>query len=421
MLRDPLAFLDGLPGDRPMLRLRLGPSTLVLVCDPGLVRQVFLDDRTFDKGGPLYERVREVLGNGLVTCAHRDHRRQRRLCQPSFRADRLPNVVAAATAAARQTTGAWRDGQVLDVIAESMAFATRGLLGSLFSTSLPDATGERIRRMLAVLDDGIFRRAFSPALVNRLPLPANRRYREAAAGLRREVAAIIRARRAERRDHGDLLSTLLGVAGSDLGGLGGPALSETEIIDQVQVFLHAGVEASAVALAWSLHLLAEHPAVAEAVRAERDAVLGDAACAPEHLPRLVLTRAVVTEALRLHPPAWLLTRSVEQNTDLGGVRLPAGTAVALSPYLLHRRPELHPRPELFDPDRWRDGPPDRATFLPFGAGARKCIGERQGVESVVTGLAVITGNWRPAPVVAPSPRPRALLMPRGLRLRVSAR
>lgn len=121
MVRDPLAFLDGLPGDRPLLRLRLGPSTLVLVCDPQLVRQVFLDDRTFDKGGPLYERVREVVGNGLVTCAHRDHRRQRRLCQPSFHSDRLPNVVAAAISAAQETTGSWRDGQVLDVIAQSVA------------------------------------------------------------------------------------------------------------------------------------------------------------------------------------------------------------------------------------------------------------------------------------------------------------
>ncbi|MFD8849772.1 cytochrome P450 [Streptomyces sp. NPDC059604] len=419
LLRDPLVFLASLPGDQPLLRLRLGPTTLVLVCEPKLVRQVFLDDRTFDKGGPLYDRVREVVGNGLVTCAHRDHRRQRRLCQPSFHSDRMPNVVAAAAGAARDMTASWHTGQIVDVLPQSMAFATRAVLGSLFSTALPDATGERIRQALAVLDDGIFRRAFSPALVNRLPLPANRRYRDSSAVLRREVAAIITSRRTEGRDRGDLLSALLGAAGP--GDHDVRSLSETEIIDQVQIFLHAGVEASAATLAWSLHLLAEHPPVAEGVRAECDAVVGGAALAPENLPRLALTRAVVTEALRLYPPAWFLTRSLEQSAELGGTRLPAGTAVALSPYLLHRRPDLHPEPGTFAPDRWRDTPPDRTAFLPFGAGARKCIGDRQGMDTVVTALAVIIRNWQLTPSTVLSPRPRALLLPRGLRLQVRAR
>ncbi|MFI0723691.1 cytochrome P450 [Streptomyces sp. NPDC021224] len=423
MLRDPLAVLTELPGDRPLLRLRFGPTTLVLVSDPQLIRQVFLDDRTFDKGGPLYDRAREVLGNGLVTCVQRDHRRQRRLCQPSFRPDRLPGVVAAAVGSVREMTGSWTTGQSVDVTEQAVAFATRALLGSLFSTALPGTGTARIRQVLTVMEEGIFRRTLSPALVNRLPLPANRRHRDSVAGLRGEVAAIVEARRAEPRDHGDLLSTLLGTGGPGTGDADRdvPPLSETEIIDQAQTFLQAGVEAVAATLAWSLHLLAEHPPAAERVRAEGDAVVGSAAPAPDHLPRLAFTRGVVTEALRLYPPAWFLTRSVEQNTVLGGTRLPAGTVLALSPYLLHRRPELHHRPHLFDPDRWYDTKPDPTGFLPFGAGARQCIGDRQGTDTVVTALAVIARNWRLTPVTGVSVRPRTLLVPRGLRLRVTAR
>ncbi|MFB7213197.1 cytochrome P450 [Streptomyces sp. NPDC056255] len=422
MLRDPLAFLRSLPTDRPLLRLRLGPATLVLVCDPGLTHQVFLNDRIFDKGGPLYNRAREVVGHGLVTCAHRDHRRQRRQCQPSFRPDRLPDAVAAAVIAAREMISTWDTGQTVDITAQTMGFATRSTLGGLFTNALPDADTERIRRALTVIEEGIYRRTVTPAPVNRLPLPANRRYRAGATGLRREVAAIIAARRGDGRDHGDLLSALLGATGSDSSScVDVPVMSETEVADQIQVFLHAGVEASAAALGWSLHLLAEHPPIAERLRAEYDAVLAGTPLVPGHLPHLTWTRAVVTEALRLYPPVWFLTRSVEASTELGGTRLPAGSAIALSPYLLHRRPELHHRPGHFDPGRWRGVRPARTTFLPFGAGARKCIGDRLGMDSVVAALAIVAGRWRLTPVAGAPVRPRAILSPRGLRLRVTAR
>ncbi|MFF5491376.1 cytochrome P450 [Streptomyces virginiae] len=259
--------------------------------------------------------------------------------------------------------------------------------------------------------------------MDRLPTPGNRRYHQARADLPGVFDHIVTDRRGADTDHGDLVSMLLTAHDSDSG----PAdqrLTDAEIIDQIITFFLVGTETSATALAWALHLLAQHPEIEKRLHAEVDAVLGGRPATHADLPRLELTGRVITETLRLWPPAWFFTRTCTADTRLGRHTVPAGTTLLYSPYLLHRQADLYPDPDRFDPDRWTTGQPRREAFIPFGAGPRKCIGDRFATIVSTLALATITTRWRLEPLPGTRVRPTVsgpALNPKGLRMRATAR
>ncbi|GAA0420450.1 cytochrome P450 [Streptomyces luteireticuli] len=430
LLRDPLGFLAALPGHGDLVRVRVGPYRAVVVCDPELTRQVLRDDRTFDKGGPLYDRIRELTGNGLASCPYSDHRRQRRLLQPAFHPARMPGYAGTMRRQAMAVTGAWTDGETVDALGQMHLISARTTITTMFGrdpAALDDHALSRLMDDFTVVVAGIPRRALTPPPADRLPTPANRRYDRARARLRTAIDRIVVGHRSGELHDGDLLSMLLS-AGHDPPGDGGPdgrGLTDEEIADQLVTFFAAGTENTGTTLAWALHLLARNPRVARRMRAEVDAVLdGEPAASLEHLPALKLTTAVVTEALRLYPPAWVLTRTTTDDTRLGGHAIPAGTAIVYSAYLLHRRPDLFPDPERFDPDRWLTGDaPHRTAFVPFGGGPRKCIGDVFALTEATLVLATITAGWELHPVDdrPVRPVPRLALSPQELPMRTVAR
>jgi cytochrome P450 len=435
LLTTPLAFVNSLPSLGDLVQIRLGPMKAVVVCDPELTRQVLVHDQVFDKGGPMYERARELGGDGLGTCPHSRHRRQRRLTQPAFHHTRLPAYARTMTEQIDTVTGGWRDGQVLDVLAEMQALTTRVMLATMFSTSLTAEVLQRSISDMATFVSGLSRRTVMPAWLRSLPTPGNRRYRQAIGRLRTTIASIITGRQSRPFGGEDLLSALLaardtdapsvpGVSGTS-GASGTGRLSHAEVCDQVISFFLAGSETLATALAWALHLLARNPAILDRLHAEIDTVLEGRTPAWDDLPRLELTRRIIAETLRLYPSGGLFSRTVTTNTRLGGHPLPAGTPVLVSPYLIHHRPDVYPDPSAFDPDRWpaANGGRTRGTYLPFGAGARVCIGERFALTEAVLALAAIAGRWHLHPV--PSSRVRVpgivVVRPSGLRMRVRPR
>ncbi|MFJ8534084.1 cytochrome P450 [Streptomyces sp. NPDC093591] len=130
---------------------------------------------------------------------------------------------------------------------------------------------------------------------------------------------------------------------------------------------------------------------------------------------------MINESLRLHPPVWLLSRAALVDTELGGHPLPAGAGVLFSPYALHRDPEVFTEPERFDPDRWLDervGRRQREAFMPFGAGARRCIGDAFGLAEAQIALAVLLRRWRvrAVPGGKVEPQLRMTMRPQGVRL-----
>ncbi|MGW2600286.1 cytochrome P450 [Streptomyces klenkii] len=423
LLRDPLKFFTDLPAQGDLVQIRLGPLRALVVCDPDLTAQVLREDQSFDKGGPFYDRAREVAGNGLVSCPHSEHRRQRRLLQPAFHPTRLSGYAEAVTVQSAEATGAWRDGQSLDVLAEMQDLTAKVTIGTLFSTTPPPELLAQALGHLNTLLKTVTGRMLTPPPLDRLPTPGNRRYHRARAGLPGVFGHIVTDRREAGIDHGDLVSILLTARDRD-SGPSDQRLTDAEIIDQIITFFLVGTETSATALAWALHLLAQHPEIERRLHAEVDAVLGGRPATHADLPRLELTSRVITETLRLWPPAWFFTRTCAADTRLGRHSVAAGSTLVYSPYLLHRQAGLYPEPDRFDPDRWATGQPRREAFIPFGAGPRKCIGDKFATIVTTLALATITTRWRLGPLRGTRVRPTVsgpALNPKGLRMRATAR
>ncbi len=414
-------FLASLPDSGGLVEVRIGPRPVIVICDPGLTWQFLRDDRTFDKGGFIFEQGVQIGGNGLITCPHSAHLRQRRLIQPAFHKARFPAYRQVMAEQAAAVVGAWRDGQAIDVLAEMSAITSRVAVAAMFSPTLQPSLLSEMREDLAEITAGFYRLMLLPQWFSTIPTPGNRRYHRALARDRQAVRDIIAGHRASGIDRGDLLSVLLTASDGEE-----PAFSEPEILDQVRTFFIAGVETSAVTAAWALHLLAQHPEIKERFYAEVDTVLGGAPATLDELPTLQLTDAIVTETLRLCPPAWMLTRTTTEDARLGPHAIPAGATIVYSPYIIHHRPDIYPDPERFDPDRWTGQPasrPPRGAFIPFSAGARKCIGEAFAAQEITTVLATIATRWHLEPILGQQVRAsfEATLRPRGLYLRVSAR
>jgi pentalenene oxygenase len=188
--------------------------------------------------------------------------------------------------------------------------------------------------------------------------------------------------------------------------------------------LVAGVETTATTVCWILHLLSLNPDSDDLVREEVERVLGGRPVGADDLPKLEYLHRVVSEALRLFPPVWLVRRRATAALHLGGHDIPVGASVYYSPYSLHRDPRWFPDPERFDPDRWlpeRRNALPRGAYCPFGAGVHRCVGEAFGVTEVMTILACLVPHWRILPASARAIRPKAVVTLRPDRMPVVVR
>jgi cytochrome P450 len=420
--RRPLDFLASLPAHGDLVQVKLGPWPAYVVCHPGLTHQVLVEDRTFDKGGPLFDKGRKVVGNGLGTCPHRDHRRQRRLVQPAFHRERIPGYARVMTEQVTSAAQRWHDGQVIDVIAVMNTLTTAITARTLFSAGIKESTLTEIQQCVKDFFGGVSWRVVMPwEILDKIPIPGNRRFNRARDQLKKLTSELIANYRRAGVYHGDLLSMLLADHARD-----GEGLSDSEVHDQILTFFLAGSETVSIALSWVWYLLGQHPDVRTRLHEEVDAVLDHRAAEYHDIPKLELTSRIITETLRMYSPVWMLTRRTTADTTLAGQHLPAGTIVVFSPYLLHHRPDLYPQPHQFDPDRWRDNNSHtlpRGVFTPFGGGARKCIGDNFAITEATLALASIAIHWQLDPIPRTHVRsaPRLSLTPHSLRMRLHQR
>jgi cytochrome P450 len=192
----------------------------------------------------------------------------------------------------------------------------------------------------------------------------------------------------------DLLTLLLEAADPETGR----GLSDLEVRANIVTFIGAGHETTANALSWSMYLLSKAPRARERIEREVDDVLGRGPVGTEHLERLVYTRAVLEEAMRLYPPVPFMSRAALAEDRIGTLRIPKGSLVTIAPYVLHRHRRLWDAPDAFDPDRFlpdRRAGIDRFAYLPFGAGPRVCIGQAFALQEamIVLAHAVRVARW----------------------------
>ncbi|HET8683674.1 MAG TPA: cytochrome P450 [Micromonosporaceae bacterium] len=402
--RQPLEFLESLRPLGEIVMIRLGPKPVYVVNSPDLIRRVLVGEAHKFEPGVQLDKARPFLGNGLITSRGVTHRRQRRLLQPAFHHSRIAHYAEVMQRLAAERADSWEEGQRITADVEMMELAMAVVGRTLFSTDLDhDAVDEVISAMPIVLD-GVTRRVLAPiGLLERLPTAENRRFNRAIRRIHEVVDRVVAGYRRAGVDHGDLVSMMLMVRDEETG----EGLSDAQVRDEVLTMLAAGTQTTATTMAWALHTMSVRDDIQDRAYAEVCDVLGDRAPAFQDVERLSYIRRLLTETLRLYPPAWLLSRRTTSEVNLGGHILPPGASVFFSPYAVHRDPSVYPEPDVFDPDRWvteRAKQVPRPAFVPFGAGSRQCIGEGFAWVEAAIVLATVLRRWRVRPVAGQSVR-----------------
>jgi cytochrome P450 len=401
MLRDAAQFLlraHASYGD--VVRLRLGPRAAFALFHPDHVYHILVKHReNYTKQSRGYVKLRQVVGNGLVTSEGDFWLRQRRLLQPAFAAGRLAGFTAPMVTAAEQIAQSWesaaRQGEAIDIADEMMRLTMRIVGETLLGT---DVTGEAsdVGAALSLVLDEVSHRIHTPwSFRERLPLASNRRYVRAIQRLDLAVQKIIdehRAQPARASRSEDLLTMLMAARDEETG----TQMSDKQLRDEVMTFFLAGHETTAKALTWTFYLLSQHVGVRSRLQREVENVLGGRSATAEDLPKLSYAKLVIQESMRLFPPVWGLARMTMQDDQIGDVTIPAGSPVLLSQYVTHRHRGFWDNPEGFDPDRFL---PERSegrhpyAYFPFSAGPRICIGNHFAMIESVLILATITSRW----------------------------
>ncbi|MEW1913960.1 cytochrome P450 [Kitasatospora sp. NPDC085895] len=417
MLRDRLEFIQRLRRHGDVVQIGFGPKPVFVVNSPELIWEILTAQHANFGKGRLFEKLRLFGGSPLpVTEGGPQHLQRRRLMQPAFHRERINSYIDRMITTAETTLQTWEHGARLDVQNEVQLMTQGVVLSALLSSDLDRTPAQAVMHGVDTLFQAAIRRAVTPVSGwEKLPLPGTRKVKAANTLLRKTVSDIVAAHRADPERPDDLVSLLLDARDEE-----GRPLDEEEILSEITGLLAAGTETSAVTMAWLFHELGRNPGIEEQLHQEVDTVLAGGRLTAEHLPQLVLTRRLVTETLRLHNPAWIVTRRANVPVRLGSAHLPAGADLVWSPYALHRDPELYPDPLRFDPDRWLPERPQprRGAYIPFGAGNRMCIGDGFTWAETTVLTALIASRWtlRHAPGATVRPVPAITVHPSALHM-----
>ena len=411
--RDQLGFLTRCAreyGD--VVRLRFFNVRLLLLNHPDHIERVLVrDNRNFIKDRGERSGFR-FLGEGLLTSEGDFWRRQRRLAQPAFHRERINAYGETMVGCAQRMLKDWRGGEARDVAGEMSRLTLEVVSKTLFG-DVPASEREQVGAALAVILDR-FTGGILFKVPEKIPTPANLRFRRAVRRLEGVIYGIIERRRRSGEDTADLLSMLLSARDEETG----EGMSDKQLRDEVMTILLAGHETTALNLAWTFHLLAEHPEAEAKLLAELGETLGGRTPNVSDLPGLPYAGAVVKESLRLYPPAWGFGREALAGCEIGGYRVPAGTQVVFSQWVTHRDGRFFGRAGEFAPERWLDGSTDGLptyAYFPFGGGPRLCIGRQFATLEPVLLLATVARRFRLRRAGGPPvvPQPSLTLRPRG--------
>jgi cytochrome P450 len=390
--RDPLTFLTSAAreyGD--IVGLRFLHYRTYLISHPDYIEDVLVNHpRKFVKGRVLQANKR-LFGNGLLTSEGDFWLRQRRLAQPAFHRSRIASYAETMVRYTEQMLERWGDGEERDAHKEMMQLTLQIVGKTLFDADVTNDAQEVGRTITLLLDfSSDFRRLiFTPKW---LPTPRNIQTTLAIRRLNKIVYRMIAERRTSERDAGDLLSMLLAARDED-----GSRMDDQQLRDETLTLFLAGYETTANLLAWTWWLLASHPDAENKLHQELDLTLGGRAPTMEDLPRLRYAGHIVTESLRMYPPAWGMARLAIEDLEIAGYPVPAGTGVAIAQWVVQRDPRWYDAPDEFRPERWESDLQKRLprfAYFPFGGGPRQCIGNMFALMEATLVLATVAQRFR---------------------------
>ena len=357
-------------------------SYTYVIHHPDDVKRVLVSNhRNYTKGIGL-DRVKILLGNGIMTSEGELWRRQRYMMQPCFHRRVITKFARVIDEANDRLIARWdalaARGEPVNVTDDMSELTLDIVLRSIFGRDL-----ERLSEQLGS----------NPFEVVTREQARNLQFAYKFRSLTRVVADLIRRRREEKEEHFDYVAMLMNARDKDTGD----AMSERQLIDEIMTLVVAGHETTAAGLNWTWYLLSQHPDVEARLHAEIDATAEQPAPELAQMESLTYTSQVISEALRLYPPGWVLSRRTIGPDVLCGYEIPPGTDILLSPYVIHRHPRYWEEPDAFRPERFapeQEAQRPRYVYLPFAAGPRHCIGETFALYEMLMHLYKVARRYR---------------------------
>jgi len=389
---DPLKYFTGLMreyGD--LVSLRVLNFRILLLNHPDHIEDVLVNHpRKFIRGRVLLANKR-VFGRGLLTSDGDFWLRQRRLAQPAFHRARIADYASTMVEYTERLLHEWQDGEERDIHAEMMRLTLQIVGKTLFDADVERDAQDIGKSMELLLElSANFRRTiFIPHWV---PTPTNFRLERAIRQIEKVLYRMIAEKRASGRDSGDLLSMLLAAQDED-----GSRMTDQQLRDEAITLFLAGHETTANTLSWTWWLLAQNPAVEAKLHAELRTVLAGRAPSLDDLPKLVYTSHIITESMRLYPPAWGTARTAIEDHEIAGYAIPKGSGVSFAQWSVHRDARWYDAPDEFRPERWEGDLLKRNpkfAYFPFGGGPRQCIGNTFALMETALTLATIAQQYR---------------------------
>ena len=355
-----------------------GPPRMAFITGPEAIEALLMKRVTaFPKGRLQNEVLEPLMGDAMISSEGAEWKWQRGAAAPLFRHAELMRYVPVMNASAEATIADWRktpQGTTRAINRDMLHAAFRVISETMLAGGAPEVLksienghGEYFRHVNWWIAYRML------GLPHWLPRPGGKAMRERENWLHEEVRKLVHQRSATAADSDDLLARFLVSKDPESG----QSMPEQRLVGNVIAFLVAGFDTTALAMTWALFLISQHPEWAQRMRNEVSRVAGDEPISQDHLRQLVVVEQVLNEALRLYPTAPLIVREIPEDTELGGVHIPAGTMGLIPIYTIHRHRKLWENPDSFDPTRFSPetgSKPGRYQFLPFGAGPRICIG-----------------------------------------------
>jgi cytochrome P450 len=383
---------------KELVTFRVLRKSLFIVNHPPAIQQVMAaNGKNYVKSPMNTQALKPILGNGLFVSEGELWTRQRKVMAPATHTNRLANYAGIVLEEGRDTLARWERlpaGTVLDT-AETFTLLTAEIISRImFGFRLGD---ERVKQLYEAFKE--YQASHGRTHILELfgfptsfPRWSMRRGRKA---IRRFDKVLLEILEFGKHSCGEMPDNLLQMLIHYRDGQGQPMPPDLVRDEMASIFL-AGHETTAITLSWAFYLLERNPECEKLLHQELDEVLNGASPRFEDIPKLVYTRAVIDETLRLYPPVHVFSRQALGEDEIMGHKVPAGSMVIIASWVLHRHEQLWDQPEAFRPDRFLPGAPKIHPFayIPFGAGSRVCLGKHLGIMEAVLLLAMAAQKFR---------------------------